>query len=151
MNFQRGFDVFDFIRGQERDRYRSPMRVSDKRVDANTVPGNTNGMRDKVRQYLANTTHRKTEDDWFAPQVFNRAADYLEIAREGEPFFLVVDSFDPHEPWDPPQKYVDLYSDTYDGPEPIVPNYTNADYLDEKELERMRALYAGEVTMVDTG
>jgi len=149
MNFQRGFDVFDFIRGQERDYYRSTLRVSEKQVNANTVPGNTGGMRDKVRQYLANTAHRKSEDDWFAPQVFNRASEYLEVAGEAQPFFLVIDSFDPHEPWDPPQKYVDLYSDTYDGPEPIVPNYTNADYLDEKELERMRALYAGEVTMVD--
>jgi len=149
MNFQRGFEVFDFIRGQERDRYRSTIRVSDEQVNANTVDGNTNGMKAKVRQYLANTRYRKSEDDWFAPQVFNRAGDYLEIAGEAQPFFLVVDCFDPHEPWDPPQKYVDLYSDSYSGPEPIVPNYTSSDYLKESELERMRALYAGEVTMVD--
>ena len=149
MNFQRGFDVFDFIRGQERDRYRSPMIVSDKKVKANTLPGNTGGMKDKVRQYLANTIHRESEEDWFAPRVFSRAAEYLEVARETQPFFLVVDCFDPHEPWDPPKKYVDLYSDSYNGPEPLVPNYTSTDYLNETELERMRALYAGEVTMVD--
>ena len=149
MNFQRGFDIFDFIRGQERDRYRSPLTISQDLVDRYTVPGNDNSMEDKVRQYLANVTYRKTEEDWFAPKVFLRSAEYLEIAREAQPFFLVVDSFDPHEPWDPPKKYVDLYSDGYSGSEPIVPNYSKDGWIDDRELDRMRALYSGEVSMVD--
>jgi arylsulfatase A-like enzyme len=149
MNFQRGFDVFDFIRGQERDRYRSPLRVSEELVDRHTVPGNNSSMRDKARQYLANTVDRRGEEDWFAPRVFRRAGEYLELAREGQPFFLLVDVFDPHEPWDPPQEYVDLYDDAYDGPEPIVPNYEDDSWISERELKRMKALYAGEVTMTD--
>jgi arylsulfatase A-like enzyme len=149
MNFQRGFNVFDFIRGQERDRYQSVLSVSEEQVDRYTVPGNNRSMRDKVRQYLANTAHRRGEEDWFAPSVFHRAMDYLELGREGQPFFLVVDSFDPHEPWDPPKRYTELYDDPYDGPEPIVPNYGPADWIQERELKRMRSLYAGEVTMTD--
>lgn len=149
MNFQRGFDVFDYIRGQERDSYRSPLRVSEDQVDRYTVSGNDTSMRAKVRQYLANTADRRTEEDYFAPQVFLRAAEYLEVAREAQPFFLVVDSFDPHEPWDPPQKYVDLYDDGYRGPEPVVPNYSDDGWIEGRQLERMRALYAGMVTMTD--
>ncbi len=149
MNFQRGFDVFDFIRGQERDHYRSTYSISEKQVNRYTVSGNDGSMRDKVRQYLANTRYRKGEEDYFSPQVFTRSGEYLELAREAQPFFLVVDSFDPHEPWDPPEKYVNMYSDGYDGPEPIVPNYTKDDWITDTELERMKALYAGEVTMVD--
>ena len=42
-----------------------------------------------------------------------------------------------------------MYSDGYEGPDPIVPNYGSADWIEEGELERMRALYAAEVTMVD--
>jgi arylsulfatase A-like enzyme len=61
----------------------------------------------------------------------------------------VLDSFDPHEPWDPPEEYVNLYSDGYEGREPIVPNYGSSDWISDEELERMKALYAGEVTMVD--
>ena len=86
MNFQRGFDIFDYIRGQERDRYRSPLRISEDVVDRYTVDGNDDNMRAKVRQHLANTTYRKGEKDWFAPQVFTRAMDYLEFARESQPF-----------------------------------------------------------------
>ena len=149
MNFQRGFRVFDWIRGQERDHYRPTMRVTDEQVQKWVVPGNDDSMVDKVRQYLANTANRKGEEDYFAPRVFNRAAEFLEVANRAMPFFLVIDSFDPHEPWDPPQEYIELYSDGYDGPEPIVPNYSDAGWIDERELERMRALYAAEVTMTD--
>jgi arylsulfatase A-like enzyme len=82
--------------------------------------------------------------------VFTSAGDYLEHIREAQPFFLLVDSFDPHEPWDPPRKYVDLYGDPdYSGREPTVPNYSDASWITEEELERMRALYAGEITMTD--
>ncbi|MGI8540247.1 MAG: sulfatase [Rubrobacteraceae bacterium] len=150
MNFQRGFDVFDYIRGQERDRWRAINSANADLVERMTVAGNDQNMMDKVRQYVANTWYREGEEDYFAPQVFRRSMDYLEMAEDGQPFFLVVDSFDPHEPWDPPKKYVDLYDDPdYDGPDPIAPNYDTSDYLEEREIERMRALYAGEVTMTD--
>src|SRR5215216_2386105 len=149
-DFQRGFDTFDYIRGQERDQYRPMMSVSDARVDAVTVPGNIPDMREKARQYLANTSHRNTEEDWFAPRIFASAGEYLGHIKEAQPFFLLVDCFDPHEPWDPPRKYVDLYGDPdYSGREPTVPNYSDASWITEGELERMRALYAGEVTMAD--
>jgi arylsulfatase A-like enzyme len=103
----------------------------------------------KARQHLANTWDRKTEEDWFAPKVFLRATEFLEGASKRKPFFLVVDSYDPHEPWDPPEEYTTLYDDPYDGPEPFTSLYGADDYLTERQLRRMRALYAGEVTMMD--
>ena len=145
MNFQRGFRLFDWVRGQERDRYRPTMRVSQERVDQMVIPGNSESMVDKVRQYLANTQGREDEKDWFAPRVFSMASEFVRAADDGQPFFLVVDCFDPHEPWDPPDRYVSLY----DGPEPIVPEYSDAGWIGERELERMRELYAGEVAMTD--
>ena len=149
MNFQRGFAVYDWIRGQERDRYRPTMRVSQEQVEKYVLPGNSKSMQDKVRQYLANTASRESEEDWFAPRVLSMASDFLQTADKGEPFFLLVDCFDPHEPWDPPEKYVSLYDEGYSGPEPIVPEYGDAGWIGERELERMRALYAAEVTMTD--
>jgi arylsulfatase A-like enzyme len=149
MNFQRGFRVFDWVRGQERDRFRPKLGVPEDKIRQNTVAGNDANMVDKVRQHLANTEDRKSEEDYFAPRLFTRGMEYLDDADAGQPFFLVLDSFDPHEPWDPPEEYVGLYSDGYEGRDPIVPNYGPSDWIDETELERMRALYAGEVTMVD--
>ena len=149
MNFQRGFRVFDWVRGQERDKFRPTVTVPQEQVDKLVVPGNDESMVDKVRQYVANTRGRKTEEDWFAPRVFNRAAQFLEVQDRSKQFFLLIDCFDPHEPWDPPTEYVDAYDDGYDGPEPIVPNYSDASWIGERELERMRNLYSAEVTMTD--
>ncbi len=149
-DFQRGFDAFNYIRGNERDAYRPIMSADPERVRRNIVPGNDAHMREKVRQYVANTGFRKSEADWFSPMVFSSAATYLRQIRKSQPFFLLVDSFDVHEPWDPPQRYIDLYGDPdYRGPNPIVPNYSDASWLTDGQLERMRNLYAAEITMMD--
>ncbi len=150
MNFQRGFRVFDWVRGQERDRYRPKSLAPEDLVRKNTVPGNDENMVSKVRQHLANTRGRRGEEDYFGPRLFTRGMDFLDRSEDGQPFFLVLDSFDPHEPWDPPEEYASMYSNGYDGRDPIVPNYGGSEWIDDAELERMRALYAGEVTMVDS-
>ncbi len=150
-NFHRGFGVFDFIRGQERDLYRPVSLMPEGGLEKCLIGGETaQRTEDILRQYLANTAGRNREEDWFSPRLFGRASELLESAREQQPFFMVVDSYDVHEPWDPPKKYVDLYDDGYDGPEPYVPAYGSSDYLTGRQVDRMRALYAGEVTMVDT-
>jgi arylsulfatase A-like enzyme len=143
MNFQRGFDVFDFIRGQTTDEYRPEWTSDPDKV------GEVFGMRDYFRQYFANVAYRRTEEDWFSPQVFTRATEVLEAASEGPPFFLVVDNYDPHAPYDPPEEYAALYDDPYDGLEPFSPAYGPSSYLTDRQLQRIRALYAGEVTMLD--
>src|SRR3712207_2175637 len=63
MNFQRGFNVYDWIRGQERDRYRPTMRVSQEQVEKMVLSGNSESMVDKVRQYLANTANRQRSEE----------------------------------------------------------------------------------------
>lgn len=148
MNFGRGFDVYHKIRGQENDPYRDVSSVSEEEMRQYLAVSEWNKTR--IRQYLANITDRKREEDWFAPKVFLQAAESLEEVRRSEPFFLVVDSFDPHEPWDPPQKYVDLYdSKRYEGLTLLSPEYGKDNYLTERQLERMRALYSAEITMAD--
>ena len=147
MNFGRGFDAYHRIRGQERDRYKDASTVSEEEMRRRYI---ILGEGDKARQYLANIRGRKGEEDWFAPKVFLGAIDMLEeAARRDEPFFLVADCFDPHEPWDPPEEYVGLYDQGYEGKEPLNDNYGKDDYLTDRQLLRMRALYAAEVTMMD--
>ena len=147
MNFGRGFGAYGRIRGQERDPYKDPTTISEEKMrDSYIILGEG----DKARQYLANVQGRQGEEDWFAPRVFSDAMDALEVATgENRPFFLVADCYDPHEPWDPPEEYVRLYDEGYRGKEPLDDNYGKDDYLTDRQLLRMRALYAGEVTMMD--
>lgn len=154
MNFHRGFLQWEWLRGQEMDRLRAPALVSEELVLAAIPPGDVlpASLRQMMRQYLANAAARTVEERYFAPAVFRSAMRFLEENapdRTGQPFFLCVDSFDPHEPWDPPAYYADLYDPGYAGRQVIQPRYGPSDYLSGPELRHMRALYAGEVTMVD--
>jgi arylsulfatase A-like enzyme len=148
-NFQRGFDVFEFIRGQTTDNYQPVGMTQMDMVQNALLEGNVPAMTGQLIQYFANTSGRETEEDWFAPQVFTRASELLEAAKEGQPFFLVADSYDPHPPWDPPEEYVSLYDEGYEGQEPFTPLSGPSDYLTEWQLQRMKALYAAEITMTD--
>jgi len=139
-HFDRGFSGWQWIRGQVTDpiEVKIPCDPSKLRATVNTVT-----------QYLRNVSQRKHEEDYFAPQTLGTAAKWLERNYKREKFFLHIDTFDPHEPWDPPQRYVDMYDPGYQGEEVIYPVYGMADYLSDAELKHMRALYAGEVSMVD--
>ncbi len=69
-----------------------------------------------------------------------------------EDFFLYIDTWDPHEPWDAPSHYTELYWPEYDG-ELVLPVYGNwhdvPGYVEEK-MQKGHATYCGEITMVDT-
>jgi arylsulfatase A-like enzyme len=150
-DMHRGFGVFHFIRGQERDLYRPQTSASSEKIDGVLIGGPSAAhAEDIMLQYLANTMGREREEDWFTPQVFMKGMEFLEAAKGDQPFFLVVDNYDPHEPWDPPEKYVSLYDEGYNGPEPAIASSGPSDWLSERQLERMKALYSAEVTMMDT-
>jgi len=144
-HFDRGFSGWQWIRGQENDRYMTdPIEVE--------LPCAAHKLRrpdETVRQYLRNVSQRVEESDYFVAQTMSAAARWLERNYKCENFFLYVDTFDPHEPWDPPRWYVDLYDKGYDGEEVIYPAYGPCNYLTAAELKHIRALYAGEVTLVD--
>jgi arylsulfatase A-like enzyme len=148
MNFQRGFDVFDFIRGQTTDGYKPKWLDSREKVRQSLVKGEGFDVKGQMRRYFANVAGRRTENDWFSPRVFTGAMELMEAASEDQPFFLAVDNYDPHQPWDPPEEYVSLYDEGYDGDEPYMPVGPSSN-LTDRQLERMKALYAGEVTMMD--
>ena len=109
----------------------------------------------RVGAYIGNANYWKDESQSFAAKVFSSAIPILEQAARKRPFALVVDTFEPHEPWTPPDRYLRLNGDRpVRVPEPAMPGYARvSDYLDPGErdyvLGRMHALYAAEVSMTD--
>src|SRR5215203_3890076 len=69
---------------------------------------------------------------------------------DDEQFFLYVDTWDPHEPWDAPDYYTARYREGYAG-EQIYPAYGNwrKAGLEKDDVDLGHATYCGEVTMVD--
>jgi arylsulfatase A-like enzyme len=150
MNFNRGFDEWVFMRGQEWDKYRSAQLIREGELERYLTPKLRGTTVEKLlRRYLSNVYFRRSEEDWFAPQTFREAIRWLEENRDAERFLLILEPFDPHEPWDPPHEFVEMYDPNYQGREVITPKYGPPDYLTERELRHMRAHYAGEVTLLD--
>ncbi len=127
MNYDQGFATFIEVPGQE------------------YWGRHTYGLEDDIRKTW------RSESDRFAPQTFTRAIQWLEEHHE-EDFFLYIDAWDPHEPWDAPSDYTELYWPGYDG-EIISPPYRrwqDVPGFSEEMVKKGHACYCGEITMVDT-
>jgi arylsulfatase A-like enzyme len=69
-----------------------------------------------------------------------------------EDFFLYIDAWDPHEPWDAPAYYTERYWPGYDGERIDAPytHWQDVPGLTEEKVRKAHATYCGEITMVDT-
>jgi arylsulfatase A-like enzyme len=106
----------------------------------------------RLRDYISYHRNRKSELDYQPARVFGAGMSFLDAAAQRQPFTLVVDSFDVHEPWDPPPAYLRRYAKGARGPQPIQPFNTPSGLTEDlrrRTLRRAQALYAGEVSFVD--
>ncbi|NLT06709.1 MAG: sulfatase-like hydrolase/transferase [Solirubrobacterales bacterium] len=104
-----------------------------------------------LRQYIANNGTGRDEAEQAASRVFRHAAKQLRTAKSKGRFLMVVDCFDPHEPWTPPRRYLDMYGDPdYRGYEIATVAYTHAsNYLSPRHIARLQTTYKAAVTMTD--
>ena len=145
-NYSRGFGGFEWIRGQETDVWRTAPR----KVRLPTGGKKNRSLSFICPQYARNVAWWQGEEDRFAPRTIQAACRWLEENQDQEKFFLYLDLFDPHEPWDAPQSYLDLYEKGYHGQEITYPQYDFwREFLTEEELTHCRNLYMAEASMVD--
>src|ERR687896_2131269 len=121
--YDRGFDDFVWVRGQGDD------TRPHERADARKI--------------------WRSEEDRMVARTMTEAERWLERHHD-ERFFLYVDTWDPHEPWDAPDYYTAGYREGYAG-EQIYPCYGKwrEAGLNEDDVDLAHATYCGEVTMVD--
>ena len=164
--YSRSFDQVHFIRGQEFDHfYRSdpctlnpddyhkpaffddPARAGQEKLASLYC-------RRELMDYLPQRQRWTSDEDQMAAKVCQKAVEWLEQRDRTRPFLLWVDSFDPHEPWDPPSVWSPElkcpYDPDYQGKEIInpVPTYVDG-YLTEQEQHHIRMLYAEKITVTD--
>jgi len=93
--------------------------------------------------------YSSSELDKFPARTGSTVIRWLEENSGSTPFFLWVDFFDPHEPWDAPEYLVRRYDPDYTGPPMMHPNYGPSDAYTPGELRNLRAHYAAEAELVD--
>src|SRR5215207_3744191 len=121
--YDKGFDDFVWVRGQGDD------TRPHERADARKM--------------------WRSEEDRMVARTMTEAERWLERHHD-EQFFLYVDTWDPHEPWDAPEYYTARYRKGYAG-EQIYPAYGNWKKagLEKDDVDLGHVTYCGEVTMVD--
>jgi arylsulfatase A-like enzyme len=154
--FRQKFDRVELVDGQVPVRRRPP-RLPGRRETERYVPrylrGTTHERR--IQNYLALNPRDRREEDYNAAKVFRDGMAWIEWARARQPFALVIDSFDAHEPWDAPTRLVDMYGPArMGGLQPIQPYDTPGDrvrdaHMTQRMVRRMQQFYAAEVTLVD--
>jgi len=145
-NFHRGFQCWRWIRGQEADRLESGPK---SKIDMTKYTHASREPSRGVHQYLMNRYGWKHEEDWLPAQLFQDAMRWLDRNTDEKPFYLLVESFAPHEYWDPHDDYYHLYMKSkYDGPK-LISSPGTTENLSDVEVEHVKALYSGYVTMVD--
>ena len=150
--YMESFRGCEMIRGPECDYWKTQIQP-DKPDWVNGIdrhrPGAGSG-------YYQNVAHFKSEEDFFSPTVFRKAAEWLEANHNHDKFMLWIESFDPHEPFHVPDPYRSMYTDDLNPDYTCWPPYQNEQQrlkflrnTSQGELDYIRAQYQGNLTMVD--
>ena len=145
-NYLNAFSTYDLIRGQEKD----PWQLH-PRADGSFPSRPDSYLGQFSPHHEDNMALFQEETSYPTPVTMTRAADWLEQNAKADQFFLWVEGFDPHEPFDVPQKYLDLYRDEaeVDENEPNYwPPYEPNTYTPE-ETRHIRIRYKALLSMTD--
>lgn len=144
-NYHCDFEGFEPIRGHEVDPWITA---------PNPQPPRVAGAGRNVPRYIRNLQRFRREEDYPSPKTFRAAMDWVAAnAGKHERFFLMLDEFDPHEPFHCPEPYNSMYDggewdDARDGVH-YWPEYGQGPRYDERSRRHLRAQYCGKLTMAD--
>ena len=157
-NYHHDFGAWDYLRGGEDDPWRT--RADASQIGApNLPPFRESGW----RNYDLSRTFFREEADFPGPRTMTAAAKWLDQElgadrRPEERAFLLVDEFDPHEPFDAPERWANLYDSDWEGERIIWPPYTSgvkredafeSRVLSEREGRQIRSQYGAKLSMID--
>jgi arylsulfatase A-like enzyme len=147
---------FEFIRGQEYDPWKAMVEpplerlkeiYASRHYDFDAV--NDPAARSQVRlQHAINREFIQDEADFPGPQCFKAAFEFLERNCRADQWFLQIECFDPHEPFDAPARFKRPYETGYNGGILDWPHYEKV-RESPQEIAEIRANYAALLAMCD--
>ncbi|NNE72532.1 MAG: sulfatase [Acidimicrobiales bacterium] len=152
-NYHCDFGAWDYVRGHEGDAWK--LRPDPSYIGTPALPAAEGMFR---RGYDTSRTYFKAEADYPGPKTMAATADWLDhnaphFRANDDRFFLFVDEFDPHEPFDTPEPWTYKYHDQRDVELTIWPPYNkNAvgnGALTEAQAVQVRANYGAKLSMID--
>lgn len=147
--FHTKFSSYDYIRGQEYDPWVALVQPPLDEIAERFDQRHYNVERPTKRlQHAINRTQMTDEKDMPGPRCFASAFDFLDKNRDADNWFLMLECFDPHEPFHAPERFKEMYKTTYSGGILDWPHYDKVAESPE-EMAEIRANYAALVAMCD--
>jgi arylsulfatase A-like enzyme len=149
--FDRGFDTF--VHRVGKCQHGAPDGAEPDLGDAHLPDGGdlaSESARRLWREWRAVAEHHCSTRGSAPPEL--TTAEALQVLRSGlrQPFLLWVDYFDPHEPWDPGDRWTaSLRDPSFAGRKVVLPWREDASEYSDAEIADLRARYAGNVAQVD--
>ena len=144
------YDTFEFIRGQEKDAWKAMVQPPWERLrEKYHAMQFSDQRRDKLANNIINREMSGDDDDAFpSVRCFNAALDFLETNGSADDWFLQIETFDPHEPFEAPARYRDAYPTNYAGPILDWPRYAKVSEHPD-ECAELRANYCAVLALCD--
>lgn len=136
------YNSWEFIRGQEADPWKGVVETPD--IPENRI-GRNNYMTDR---FFRNLPWMNGEKNHPAVLTFDTGLEFLDRNAEKDDWFLQIEAFDPHEPFCSTDKYRELYTHDYNGPEFDWPEYVRVSESPE-QVGHLRYRYAALLSMCD--
>jgi arylsulfatase A-like enzyme len=148
-NYHTDFNAWQYSRGHESDPWRTTPDPT--WIGTPALPAERGELH---HAYDLSRTYFRAEEDFPGPKTMSAAAEWIRTSASAhDRFFLFVDEFDPHEPFDTPLPYARMYNDDWDGPLSIWPPYLvnaiESGRLDARKARHIRANYGSKLTMID--
>ena len=144
------FRTWDFIRGQEYDPWKAMVEPPLSRLRAMYAPKHypLGEEWSKRLQHAINTEFMPEERDLCLPRCFESAFEFLDYNRSAKNWFLMLECFDPHEPFQAPKRFKEQYPTGWGGGVLDWPHYEKVTDSPE-EIAEIRANYAALVSACD--
>jgi len=144
-NYHHHFTAWDYQRGHESDAWRTrpdPSWIGAPSFHRGWTPY------DDSRGWF------RDEADFPGPRTMQAAARWLERdAPHHDRFLLLVDEFDPHEPFDTPEPWASRYDPEWEGPHLVWPPYVRGGVahgvITPRQAQQIRACYGAKLSMID--
>ncbi len=147
-NYHTDFRAWDYVRGHENDPWKT--RPDPSWLGSPALPADPG----RGQYYGESRTYFREEADFPGPKTMQAAADWLAgRGAEEPPFLLFVDEFDPHEPFDTPKPWANMYDPDWPDELMIWPPYSiktvERGTLTEAQARHLRANYGSKLSMID--
>jgi arylsulfatase A-like enzyme len=149
-NYHVDFSAWEYLRGHESDPWRT-------RPDPSWVGSPALPVEPHPRGHFAYEDSRtwfRSEEDFPGARTMRAAAEWFsQHAPSHDRTLLIVDEFDPHEPFDTPEPWASRYRSGSEDPWMIWPPYAvdarARGLIDESQARSLRAAYSAKVSMID--